>query len=89
MGRVISEAGVQTSGTALERIGEKEEDKLTEQITVDVTAVRGRVVVSAAGEIDIATAPVLRAAIDTTIQDRARQLVVDLQGGPVHGLHGS
>jgi anti-sigma B factor antagonist len=53
---------------------------LTEQITVDVTAVRGRVVVSVAGEIDIATAAVVRAAIDVMIQDGTRQIVVDLQG---------
>jgi anti-sigma B factor antagonist len=53
---------------------------VTEQITIEVTTAGGHVVVAAAGEIDISSAPILRAAIDTVIDSGCRQLIVDLDG---------
>lgn len=54
--------------------------RLTEQITVQVTTAAGLTIVAACGEIDIASAPVLRAAIDTVVKNGSRQLIVDLGG---------
>jgi anti-sigma B factor antagonist len=53
---------------------------VTEQITVEVTTVGGHAVVAASGEIDMSSAPILRAAIDTMIENGTRQLIVDLGG---------
>ena len=52
---------------------------MTDQIAVEVTTSAGHTVVSASGEIDIASAPVLEAAIDASIGNGTRQLIVDLQ----------
>jgi anti-sigma B factor antagonist len=53
---------------------------LTEQLTVQLTTLEGHAVVSACGEIDMSSAPMLRAVLDTAIENGARRLVVDLQG---------
>ncbi len=53
---------------------------MTEQITVQVTTAGGRAVVAAFGEIDMASAPTLKAAIEQVIQNGTRQLIVDLEG---------
>jgi anti-sigma B factor antagonist len=52
----------------------------SEQMTVHATTAGGHQVIGAVGELDMASVPALRAAIDTAIQDGARHLVVDLQG---------
>jgi anti-sigma B factor antagonist len=53
---------------------------LTEQLTVHVTTIDGHTVVAVSGEIDLASAPRARAAIDTVIEDGTHRLIVDLQG---------
>ncbi len=53
---------------------------MTEGIGVQVTTSENVTVISVFGEIDIATAPALRAAADTVIAQGSRQLVMDLGG---------
>jgi len=54
---------------------------MTEQlIRVEATVVDGHPVLAVSGEIDISSAPVLRAAIDGLLADGVRQLIVDLDG---------
>jgi len=54
-------------------------ESVAEQIAVQVTTAGGHPIVRASGEIDLASAPVLRAAMDTVIGDGVRQIIVDLQ----------
>jgi anti-sigma B factor antagonist len=53
---------------------------LTEQIVVRVTTAAGHPVVAVSGEVDVATAPVLRDGINAVIADGARHLIVNLEG---------
>lgn len=54
------------------------EPALGELVTIDVSAAGPAVVVTAAGEIDSTTAPVLRQHLDTLLDDDVRELIIDL-----------
>jgi anti-sigma B factor antagonist len=56
------------------------EESMTEPISVQVSIAESCAIVVVAGEVDIATAPALRAAIDAVVADGASQVVVDLAG---------
>lgn len=54
---------------------------MTDQdIRLDVKTAGGHVLVEVSGEIDLSTAPTLRAALDGVIDDGARELILDLEG---------
>jgi anti-sigma B factor antagonist len=54
------------------------EPALGELVTIDVSAAGPAVVVTAAGEIDSTSAPVLRQHLDTLLDDDVRELTIDL-----------
>jgi len=58
----------------------RDEEPMTEPITLQVTKVAGHAVVAVSGEIDISSVPDMRAAIDAVLTDGTRQLIVDLDG---------
>jgi anti-sigma B factor antagonist len=53
---------------------------VTENITVRVTTTAGSTVVSVSGEIDLASAPVVRDAIKSMIENGTHRFIVDLGG---------
>jgi anti-sigma B factor antagonist len=54
------------------------EESMTEPISVQARIAENCAIVAVTGEVDIATAPALRAAIDAVVADGARRVVVDL-----------
>ena len=54
------------------------EPPASELVTIDVSATGSEMVVSAAGEIDSTSAPVLRQRLDALLDDDVRELTVDL-----------
>jgi anti-sigma B factor antagonist len=51
-----------------------------EELTLEVTEVEGHTVIAAHGEIDISSAPVLRAAVEGAIDAGVQVIIVDLDG---------
>jgi anti-sigma B factor antagonist len=58
--------------------GSLQEESTMEAISVQVRIAQSCAIIVVAGEIDVATVPALRRAIDTLLTDGARRFVVDL-----------
>jgi anti-sigma B factor antagonist len=79
---ILRDLGHGQSGRLVHRgrgpVQEVQEEYMTEAISVQVGTAGSCAIIAVAGEIDIATVPPLRTAIDTVLRDGARRLVVDL-----------
>jgi anti-sigma B factor antagonist len=55
-------------------------DPPTDLVTVDVSGSTGSVVVTATGEVDSTSAPVLRSCLDAVLDGAATEITIDLRG---------